>query len=363
MSEKVSLFVNGKIYDGWKEVEIKRSLKAASGSFSLSLTDRWSDQLQPWIVAPDDSCVVKIGNDAVITGYVDTTSPSMTPTTRSISTSGRDKTADLIDCSVEHSSGEISGVTIKRLAEILCSPFGISVVMEVDPGARFDVIKIQQGESVFETLERAARKRGFLLTTDGLGALVITRPGILRAQTRLQQGMNIKEGAGTFTSKNRYSKYTVKGQDTGFASDLEPAFAYRQKATATDPSVTRYRPLVIQSEQLTNLNDAKQRVNWEATVRAARASSFSVTVQGWRQGDGTLWRPNQIIECRADWIGLMGDLLITDVAYRLSDTTGEVATLALERKDAYKPEPEVPAKSDPLLQAIKKDPGFRRAPR
>ena len=361
MSDKVGLFVNKKIYDGWKELEIKRSLKAASGSFSLSITDRWSEQLAPWIIAPGDSCEVRIGADVVITGFVDTASPSMSRDSRSISVSGRDKTCDLIDCSVEHKSGEISGVTLKRLAEILCAPFGISVVLDGDGGARFDVFKIQQGETVFEALERAARKRGYLLTTDTLGNLVITRPGSQRSSTRLEQGKNIKEGAGTFTDKNRFSKYVVKGQETALNS--EPAFAYKSTATATDPTVKRYRPMIIQSEQLTNLNDAKQRVNWEATVRAARASSFNISVQGWRQGDGSLWRPNQIVECNADWIGLKGDLLVTDVAYRLSSGEGQTTMLSLERKDAYKPEPEVPEKSDPLTQAIKKDPGFRRASR
>jgi prophage tail gpP-like protein len=363
LSDKVSLFINRKIYDGWKSVEIKRSLKAASGSFSLSLTDRWSDQLQPWIVAPGDEAEVRLGSDVVITGYVDTVSPSMDKDSRAISVSGRDKTADLIDCSVEHSSGEIAGVTLKRLAEILAAPFGVSVTMEVDPGPRFDVFKIQQGETVFEALDRASRKRGFLLTTDTKGALVITRPGLTRSATRLEQGINILNGSGTFSEKNRFSKYIVKGQDAGFSAPVDPAFAYSMKATATDPTVKRYRPLIIQAEQLTNLNDAKQRANWEATNRAARASTFNVNVQGWRQGDGSLWRPNLIVETRADWIGLNGDLLITDVSYRLDDSGGEVTSLNLERKDAYKPEPTVPEKADPLTQAIKKDPGFRRAAR
>jgi prophage tail gpP-like protein len=244
----------------------------------------------------------------------------------------------------------------------LCAPFGVSVVAPSSTGAVIDIFKIQQGETVFEALDRAAKKRGYLLTTDGLGSLVITRPGTQRATTRLEQGINILSGSAVFDFKNRFSKYTVKGQDFGWNKEVDPAFAYKTIATATDPSVKRHRPLVIQSEQLTNLNDAKQRVNWEASVRAARASKFNIVVQGWRQGDGSLWRPNQLVLCRADRIGLNGEMLITDVSYTLGSDTGSTTTLALERKDAYAPEPEVPEKSDPLVQAIKKDPGFRRGP-
>lgn len=359
--DKVNLFINGKIYDGWKSAEIKRSLKAASGSFSLSVTDRWTQKQEPWIIAPGDSAELKIGSDLILTGYIDTVSADETKDSLSIAITGRDKTADLIDCSVESKTGEFSNVTLKRLAEILCAPFGVSVLAPSSgTGGAFDVFKIQQGETVFEALERAARKRGFLLTTDGTGALQITRPGSIRSTTRLEQGQNIKAMGSVFDQKARFSKYVVKGQDSTFNKTVDPAFAYSIKATATDPTVKRYRPLVIQSEQLTNLSDAKTRANWEATVRAARASKFNIVLQGWRQGDGSLWRPNQLVLAIAPRIGLNGEMLITDVSYSITSDGGSISTLSLERKDAYTPEPEVPEKADPLVQAIKKDPGIKR---
>lgn len=361
--DKVNLFINGKIYDGWKSAEIKRSLKAASGSFSLSVTDRWSDKSEPWIIAPGDSAELKLGSDLIITGYVDTVSSDATKDSVSISVSGRDKTSDLIDCSVVSKSGQYLNVTLQRLAELLCSPFGVSVLAPTGgTGAAFDKFAIQQGESVFEALERAARKRGFLLTTNGTGVLEIARPGSSRSTTRLEQGQNIMAMAATFDHKGRYSEYIVKGQGNELAG--EPKFAYAIKATVTDPNVTRYRPLVIQSEQLTNLSDAKTRANWEATVRAAKASKFNITLQGWRQGDGSLWRPNQLVLAIASRIGLNGELLITDVNYSLTSDAGTLSVLTLERKDAYTPAPDsvVPEKNDPLIQAIKKDPGFKRGP-
>lgn len=361
MSDKAILYVNGKIYEGWKEVEIKRSLKAASGSFSMSITDRWSGQNAPWIIAPGDAAEVRIGADVLITGYVDTVSSSMDKDARNISVSGRDKTADIIDCSVVSKTGEYANVTLLSLAQNLCAPFGISVAASQSTGAAFEVFKVQQGEAVFEALDRAARKRGFLLTSDTKGGLFITRPGSTRSNTRLQQGENIKVASSTFDSKERFSEYIVKGQDSGFTNEVDPAFAYAVKASAKDPTVARYRPLVIQSEQLTSIGDAKTRAGWEATTRAAKSGKFNITVQGWRQGDGSLWQPNQLILAYADWIGLNGEMLVTDVSYSLTSEQGTICVLSLERKDAYLPEPSVPEKTDPLAQAIKKDPGFKKA--
>lgn len=357
--DKVSLFINGKIYDGWKTVELTRSLKAASGSFSLSITDRWSNQKEPWIIAPDDKAEIQIGNDLILTGYVDTVSSDADKDSYSIAVAGRDKTADLIDCSIESTSGQFKNVTIKKLAETLCAPFSVPVVCD-SPGAVFETFAIQQGETVFEALERAARKRGLLLTTDGKGSLVITSPAATRSTTRLEQGENIKAMGSVFEGKNRFSKYIVKGQDNAIKGD--PSFSFAIKATATDSNVKRYRPLIIQSEQLTSLADAKTRANWEATVRAAKASKFNIVVQGWRQGDKTLWRPNQLVLAIAPRIGLNGELLITDVKYTLESSGGSITVLTLERKDAYLPAPEVPEKTDPLIQAIKKDPGIKRGP-
>lgn len=358
--DKVNLFINGKIYDGWKTAEIKRSLKAASGSFSLSVTDRWTEKREPWIIIPGDEAELKIGSDLILTGYVDTVSADATKDSVSISVAGRDKTADLIDCSIVSKTGQYSNLTLKRLAETFCAPFGISVKAPASTGAAFATFAIQQGETVFEALERAARKRGYLLTTDGTGVLEIARPGSVRSTTRLEQGENILAMASTFEMKERFSQYIVKGQET--VVDSDPAFAYSTKATATDPTVKRYRPLVIQSEQLTNVSDSKTRANWEATVRAARASKFNLTLAGWRQGDGTLWRPNQLVLAIAPRIGLNGELLITDVSFSITSDGGSVTVLSLERKDAYTPEPEVPEKADPLVQALKKDAGIKRGP-
>lgn len=361
--DKATLYINGKIYEGWKDVDIKRSLKAASGSFSLSITDRWSGQQQPWIIAPGDTAEILIGKDKVISGYVDSVSAEIESGDRAITVAGRDKTSDIIDCSVESKTGEYSNVTLQSLASMLCAPFGVTVIAPATgTGSRFDVFKIQQGETVFEALERAARKRGFLLTSDGMGSLVITTPGSERSTTRLELGQNIKRIASTFDHKNRFSKYIVKGQSTGFSADGTPAVDYAAKGIATDENVKRNRPLVVQSEQLTNTADAKRRANWEAAVRGAKAASFTVVLQGWRQGDGSLWRPNQLVLCYAAAIGLDGEMLVTDVSYTLANGQGSITTLSLERKDAYRVEESVVReKTDPLVQAIKKDPGFRKA--
>ncbi|MHA0401779.1 phage baseplate assembly protein, partial [Escherichia coli] len=40
--ESVILTVDGKLWEGWTEMSVSRSLKAIAGEFDLSVTTRWS---------------------------------------------------------------------------------------------------------------------------------------------------------------------------------------------------------------------------------------------------------------------------------------------------------------------------------
>lgn len=354
MSNKVNLFVNGKNYDGWKDVEVSIGLKSLSGSFSLSITDRWSGQREPWIIKPNDKCTVLINDNKLITGFVDKLNPSYDSNSRKISVGGRDKTADFVDCSFELNKKQFNGQTLDLIAKALAKPFGIGVIMIGKPGDPFKDTKMQEGEACFESLDRLAKMRGFLLTTNGLGSIVITRPSGKRATTALEQGKNILSMSANYDNSDRHSDYIVKAQTNNFAEEIDPSKAFQVKATAKDKGVNRYRPLVIIAEQGATQNEAQTRVNWEATVRAAKAAKFQVTVQGWTQADGSLWLPNQLVRVKSSWVGANGDLLITNVKFKQNENS-TTAVLDLERPDAYKPEPILEESKDPLARAITKD--------
>jgi prophage tail gpP-like protein len=93
--------------------------------------------------------------------------------------------------------------------------------------------------------------------------------------------------------------------------------------------------------------EQKKRAQWEATVRAARAVSVQVTVQGWRQGNGELWPVNALVNVDLPWLRLSGDMLISELTHTL-DESGTRTQLTLRRPDAFIPQPATPADADPL---------------
>ncbi len=335
----IQLLVNGQLFTGWEDVSIQESIETASGGFTLTVSDK-----EPFPVAPGDECVVLEGSEEIITGYVDKVGITLDAGTHTFSVMGRDKTADIVDCSALNKPGEWRGVKLSKIAGEIAQLFGIKVIM-TGTDQVIDIFKLQPGEKGFEAIERACRLQGLLITTDGLGNLVITNPGQERAAVNLVQGQNILQAQADFDLSQRYSQYTAIGQHNG--SDVySGAQANQIKAEAKDPKVVRYRPLVVVAENMVTNAQAKKRAEWEATVRAARGTKSTVTVQGWRQeGDtGALWQKNTLVECDIPLLGINGDMLISAVTRSMSFSSGTITVLELSRPDAFKPEPVVPEK-------------------
>ena len=74
-SDDVTIAINGQVYGGWLSVRITRGIERLPSDFELSLTQRFAADSEPLQIMPGDQCVVKIGRDAVLTGYVDAVRP------------------------------------------------------------------------------------------------------------------------------------------------------------------------------------------------------------------------------------------------------------------------------------------------
>jgi len=342
MSDDLALYINGRVYRGWTDIGVTRAMDAIAGAFAISLTERWagdgsiSAQVEPWPILNGDKCRVTLGGEAIIDGYVDQFRPSFSATDHTIEIQGRDKSSDLVDCSAFHKPDQWKNLNLLQIAKILCAPFGVAVRTDVDVGAPFDTFKIQQGETVFAALDRAARFRKLLLSPDVAGGIIITRAASVRSTTALVQGGNILSASGALDTSQRFSQYVVKTQSTKSKTEDGVAESH-QEAQVGDSDVTRYRPLVVMGESGSNPTD---RAIWEANVRLGRSATAKVTVRGWRQQEGgVLWAPNQLVAVKSSWLRMNGDMLIRQVTYNRNATSGTTVDLDLVSPQAFSPEP------------------------
>ena len=336
------LNVNGQNYRGWQQIHVRRSIEQLTGRFDLTVSDRWAIDAQPWTITMGDACTLTLDGERVISGYVDDTLPQFDAQQHQIQVIGRDKTADLVDCSAVWKTGQWNERTLLQIATDLATPFGLTVSASADVGAPFKSFTLAQGESGFEAIERAARMRGLLLTSDADGNLMLGRAGTERVATALVQGKNIKAARGRFSLRDRYSDYRVKGSQPADNWTSAEQAAAPVSEPICDPAVGRHRPLVIIAESAGDNAALTERAIWEAAVRMGRSARAVVTVSGWSHTAG-LWQPNRIVPVDCPYLGLQGDMLIAAVDYD-RDQDGTRAELELVRPEAFElravPEPQ-----------------------
>lgn len=316
-------------------------MEALTGSFSMRTVDRWAINDEAWVMFPGRPCRILIGGDTILEGYIDKVAPSISTNNHTITVSGRDKTADLVDCSL---AGKWNNIDMLRLAQNMAQPFGISVSSEADLGARFPTWKIDAGETVFDSLSRAAKKRHVLLLTGRIGNLIITNTGNTAAGDRLLMGQNILRASGDYDFTDRFSNYTVKGQDKVRKGGWTKS-TISIKGEADDEEVTRHRPKIIKGQGILTTKDAQNQARWEANIRAAKSFKASVDVKGFRQTTGDLWELNQLVDVDIPQLLLLGSMLISAIEYQQSSQGGSSTTMELTRPDAYTAEPPKTVKS------------------
>lgn len=347
----VELIIGGTKHKGWMEISITRSLEAVSGAFDLAVTERYPGEQAKRGISPGDACRLAVDDEVIITGYVDDVGVRYDARSHRVVFRGRDATGDLVDCSAiahpNHWDADI--LTITRA---ITKDYNIKVSADpsVDVSSRFNGFVLQDGETVFETIDRMARTIGVMAVSDGQGGLVFTRAGSAPANTRLKLGVNILTGEFRRSHRQRFSEYRVYAQSAG-GQHTDPEASVQINGFAEDPGITRHRPLIVLAEIGTiSAQNALDRAKWEASVRYGRAWRGVYRVPGWRDAAGKLWRPNSMVEIYDTLSSIYEPLLICGVKNETGEN-GTTTELTVTRREAFE------------LAPLHKDSEFDRPPR
>ncbi len=347
MNNDVVLQVNGANYAGWLTVSVTAGIERQARDFSVDITRNWPDgPTTPPRIIPGDSVQVFIGEDLVLTGYVDAMPVSYDALSITTGISGRSKTADLVDCAAIHAGGQWNNRKVEQIAADLASRYGVNVLAAVDTGAAVESHQIEPGETVFDSIDRLLELRALLSTDDEAGRVILTRAGSGGAASPLILGENILSGSASLNFSGRFSEYICKGQNIGSNADSGAAVS-EVEGRAIDDGVSRTRSRIIDADGQATLAACRDLARWSAVTAAGQSLEATYTVAGWRQADGRLWRPNEQIEVRDPVIGFSSKMIIAEVNYSLNEN-GMITTLVVAPKEAYELPPSTGA-------AVKKD--------
>lgn len=338
IKDEVTIVAGGQTFDGWGNVSVTRNLESIANQFSISLFDKFEGLKRDWPLKSGVEVKININGDRVMTGNIELTDVNYSDENRDFIVAGRSKAGDIVDCGHDGPC-EYKNITLDKLAEELIKPFGLKVFLSVVPKV-INKFAVKPGESVFEALDRAARTQGFFFISTRDGNIRLTRAARARANTSLEQGVNILLAGAKFDDSKRHSEYIVKGQTSGLA-DFFGTDVSQPEGRAKDLGITRHRPFIMVAEGNTDAAQAKDRAQWEASNRLAQATRIVGTVQGWTQDDGSLWDINQVTNFKSTMLGLNRDLLISSVTYADGANTGKTASLTLVDPKSYDLAPEV----------------------
>lgn len=370
MSDQVTIEVNGKTFSGWTSAQIVSGIEQIASQFAVSVTRDYPGDGGVRI-RPGDLVKVKIGNDLVMTGYVDQTPVSYNGTKITTSVSGRSKTADLVDCCIltEIKAGKVSsggnswgfvkvradGKPVTAAAQAsqwrrldlnatiaaLIKPYDVSLFTLDDTERIVSDVSVSKGTKVFDALKKLVRAFNLVATDNENGDLLlveIDHPADSGATIRVSldgDGTNVIEGSCAFDYSKVYSNYEVYGQAKPQKSSKTPSKENNRKATAECGVLgKRFRLLRIFESGTVDQNDLHQRAMFESSIRQGKALVCTYKVIGWRKPDGKLWKKGESIRVVDDILEIDDEMMIGKVTFELS-SGGQVTTLQVAPAYAY----------------------------
>jgi prophage tail gpP-like protein len=350
---RIELNVGGRAFKAWKSININRSLTQIAGSFSFTTANRFAGENEKWGITSGSPCTISIKGENIITGYVDEIEDGYGLGNHDITFSGRDKTGDLVDCSLDlgvkviGSSGsfpvvssEFKNLNVIQIVERLCAPFNISVkihksILAELKAARIADYRPELGSKVYEEIAFLGQQYAFLPMAFGDGNLTLTRVGTETALDTLEVGVNILANKLMQSDKERYSVYYAKGK-VPTPNDHNKKLNVEGKYEDAYMSKGRFRPLVILIDEQANSDGVcKKRAQWEADIRAGASRKVETMVRGWDQFNGGLWPLNGIVQVKDLKIGVQDPFLIAGINLTLDGNGGELTRMGLVHPDTF----------------------------
>lgn len=331
----VYLLVGGHAHSQWESYDIDSDLMTPADAWQVSLG-------LPLGTLPDNvvdgaAVEVRIGSDTVMTGRIDEISDEVSHSGHTLSLSGRDGAAVLLDCSAPLLS--VKQVSLQDIVTKVVRPLGITKIrIDADKTLIRDKVNVEPGDTAWDTLVHAAEANGLWPWFEPDGTLVIGGPDYASPVVatlivrRNGKGNNVKSLSRSRSMADRYSKVTVLGQAHGTATENGKN---NLRGSATDSGVTWDRPKIVTDGEADSVAVCQNRA--AKIIADARLKGFTLmaTVMGHRTSDGVLWTPGQRVQVVSEPHDIDGVFFLMARKFTGSRMSGTETTLTLKEDKVW----------------------------
>ena len=319
----------GKFITGFTGFTLVRSVFGNDG-FSFSSTwnensEQTRNAFRPFSYPTFD---VYFDDDLVFTGKALPPTPSVQPASQTINVQGYPLCGVLVDSCLPPSlfPAEYSGLDLKQIAETVCEPFGIGVVVQGSVGAAFEKVEVGLEDKVWDFLSKLAEQRNMFLTNTVDGNLLIYSPKVEAVSATFKQGeVPFISCAPEFDGQSMYSHITGYTKTTNTADSQK--YTYENKLLINKGVLRCYSKQIDDAVEGT----LEESVKALAGKMFAKCVKYKLTVSGHRDKNGRLYRENMAVSVKAPGAEIYREtkLLADEVTLTRDDRGGEQTTFTL----------------------------------
>ncbi|HFZ0268943.1 TPA: phage baseplate assembly protein [Klebsiella pneumoniae] len=371
--DKVSVIVGGKVHSDWSGYGIDSDFLIPADAWSMRLG--LPDGIFPEGVARGVPVQVRVGPDVVMSGRIDRVSRTVSRDQVSLSVTGRDGAAILVDCASPLLTSRQA--SLEEVIAQVVRPLGIkNIELHAESSIRNDKITTEPGERAWDILLRACAGRGLWPWFRPDGTLVIGGPDYTAAPVatlvmrRSGEGNNLLSLTDESSMERSFSRLTVLAQghahstnnkkelgiidvsssdsltvsgdtdttETELDTGLPETGQHGLQFVVEDPTVTYYRPQVVVMHDADDLDQVRYRARKMMADARLEGYSLIARVQGHRTSDGVLWEPGQRIHVISEPHGIDAVYFLMGREFTGGRPGGTVTTLRLKEDGVWIPD-------------------------
>ncbi|SLR47989.1 phage baseplate assembly protein [Klebsiella pneumoniae] len=371
--DKVSVIVGGKVHSDWSGYGIDSDFLIPADAWSMRLG--LPDGIFPEGVARGVPVQVRVGPDVVMSGRIDRVSRTVSRDQVSLSVTGRDGAAILVDCASPLLTSRQA--SLEEVIAQVVRPLGIkNIELHAESSIRNDKIATEPGERAWDILLRACAGRGLWPWFRPDGTLVIGGPDYTAAPVatlvmrRSGEGNNLLSLTDESSMERSFSRLTVLAQghahstnnkkelgiidvsssdsltvsgdtdttETELDTGLPETGQHGLQFVVEDPTVTYYRPQVVVMHDADDLEQVRYRARKMMADARLEGYSLIARVQGHRTSDGVLWEPGQRIHVISEPHGIDAIYFLMGREFTGGRPGGAVTTLRLKEDGVWIPD-------------------------
>lgn len=342
----ILLEVEGTEYTDFDSIVVNKSMTTLGGEFTFTVV---SDISFIFPFNGGEVCTVSIDNEVIITGFIDKITRNYSSGNHTATVSGRDKTSDIGDSTLT-AIDDIRDVdiTLKTLIENVLKNIGTNIqVIDESGGIKpfnkaEDVISVDPGDNAFDFINKWARKRQVLLTSNSEGNLTITK-NISNKESQTFQNIadnalsnNILVGSIDTDLSNRFFNYEVVSQPASSSTfSFGPAKSAGEEGLFINETQRSGRQMVIISETPSSKEELDDRAKWQADMDRSESRKIRITVQGHSNESNETYKINKLATVVDDFLGIDDLFLIEEITYTMNNSDGNLTQFKLVDKDSF----------------------------